>query len=356
MPGIFIGPLLPPPPHPLAVVAVVVPPPPVVVVVVPPPHPPAVVVAGGGGAPPPPPPPPPPPVIVGPIIPLGAFPPAIVVHPILLGVPFVQRLFTGAYPYDPRRTITWDADRYGVPQTAQHGVLQDAGLGAGVPIDANCIAYSCNGHFDPGWIAPVSRLLDANGVPRSCYRRAHKSHHCIICGWDMQEAHLVYPLGPIRLPAANLMQPFGHFCCFASGMHNYPHCRYQAIRALVPPIQIRWSVSANNGWQSGGHLGLNFTRWTLLEMLDLIVGMKLAGYLPVWAHGPYPTSFPGVVFDWKRILRFCAILRLTGKSLAPHNQLQRKWQLECGHAHLYFNAAFFALNMPIVNSRLPPLP
>ena len=95
-------------------------------------------------------------------------------------------------------------------------------------------------------------------------------------------------------------------------MHNYPHCRYQAVRALSPPLQIIWAVSANVGWQRGNHVGANFTRWTLVEIMDLIVGMKLAGYLPVWAHGPYPMAFPGVVFDWKRILRECPILRMTG--------------------------------------------
>ena len=34
---------------------------------------------------------------------------------------------------DPRFNLAWDADRYGTPQIAQHGVLQAAGLGGRSP-------------------------------------------------------------------------------------------------------------------------------------------------------------------------------------------------------------------------------
>lgn len=214
----------------------------------------------------------------------------------------------------------------------------------------------CNNTFDPNWILPCSRLLDNAGRPRTCYRRSYKSHTCILCGWFIQEGHLVYPLAPFRSPAENLYQPFAHFPCFTSSMHDYPHSRFQAVLAITRPQQVIWAVSQNVGWQMGNHNSVNYERWTLVEVLDLIVGMKLAGFLPVHPHGPYPMAFPNDKFDWNRILRFCPILRKTGKSVKPNNQLQKKWQLECKHVHLYFTPQFFAQHIPrIQNSNLPPL-
>jgi len=208
------------------------------------------------------------------------------------------------------------------------------------------------------WVQPLEPLRDAAGQPRGCYKRrpGAGTNKCCICGWDLAALHLVYPLSPFRPPVNNPYQNLGHFPCVESDLHNYLIMRFQAVRSLTHPQWLIWCASQNNGWQRGGQHGATFTRWMRVEVLDLLIGMKLAGYLPVHPYGPYPPSFPNQTISWARVQECCPLLRVTGKFIRPINQLQKKWQHECHLAYLMLTPQFFAAHVPVgVNANLPPM-
>jgi hypothetical protein len=136
---------------------------------------------------------------------------------------------------------------------------------------------------------------------------------------------------------------YWHYACSKSQLARYDMIRYQASLCLFHPHSLRWGVSANLGHHKDQE------SFTYYEMIDLFVGMKLAGFLNFDDDGNWIVEHR---IRWTIIRQYCFIIRLNGKDTEQMRAKYRKMIVD-GKYKRYFTQAFFDVVI-VERAPIPP--
>jgi hypothetical protein len=237
--------------------------------------------------------------------------------PLLLNPPENIPIYTGGFNYLHRDTLTFTAANHNGMAAINHGLLQGAYQGHGLPVNHNHVLFSSHNRFVPAlWIQPV--------VLGPCYTTTKVSGWCCACGFKLVNPNLNLQ----QRTKYYIPQPFTqndnyrnycHYACSQSHLLDYATVRYNAVMCLYYPLLLSWGVSQNNDHQGRGH------KWTYTEVIDLFVAMRLSGQLEA------PNK------QWNLVILYAPILQLRGRNV---EQIKKKFeQMQLVYAQ-YFTALF----------------
>ena len=225
---------------------------------------------------------------------------------------------------------------------SNHGlnIMPVDGVGV-LPIDGLNAAYNCDNWYDPHWIQPHSQRPLMSAKSASAADGADVNLMCLCCGWRFKEGD-VYFFSSIHTTMKI------HYPCRLSALMDYDLCRFEACLCRQTPPLLSWAVSRNDGHHMPpGNDPLTWTRWTYMEVVDMLVALKLSGNFPVGP--PYPPHLPPGA--WVTALQYAPILRSTGKTIA---QVELSWTNQRQHIPRLMTAAFLnAVVLPGINHHMP---
>jgi hypothetical protein len=183
--------------------------------------------------------------------------------------------------------------------------------------------YTDNGLYNPNMVRNYQQI----GTPKRLGAGTVFDQTCIACGFKLINNQRPNDFVAVcYLESNGRGDPMGHtktnvthFCCArAGGLLRYDYMRFQAVMALQNR-QI-WGVSHNNR-DTRSDMGNNIPiRWTMVEVIDLILAVKFYSGGNAAALGREGQG--GYNIDWNAVRLRAPILRCTGKT-AQH--LRDKW-------------------------------
>ena len=248
--------------------------------------------------------------------------------PIAVHVP----LYTGGFQYN-HDTLTWS-----IPGMNNHGLVQAAGLGMGLPMEAN-VHHLHHNLYTEQWIVPIGGIDTVRTTNTT-------TGWCFACGWRIVNPNR--PLDRVRFcptivpsSGSNTYKNYCHYSCSRSFLIDYNRMRFAAALCLYSPLRLRWAVSANMGHQG------NRVKWCYYEFVDLFVGLKLCGQLDLQEK------------DWNLVLRHCLILRLTHKTTVQMTKKYQQMMVVCIDSNQpkykrYFTNAFHDTVINFDPQNIPP--
>jgi hypothetical protein len=253
-------------------------------------------------------------------------------------------IYVGGFTYNGA-TKTYAYPNFTSASAALHGHIQNTVYGHGYHVNVGNLAYTCSGIYSSQWIMPqffdyFLKTTRRGGWCRGCgfYLVNPKDPYHV----DDPQDKVNYYYSSIPSGCDNYANYY-HYACSKSNFPEYDKMRYQASVCLFYPQSLRWGVSSNVGYHKGQE------SFTYYEMIDLFVGIKLAGFLNFDDEG---NRIPVARMEWKIIRKYCFILRLSGK-----DREQMRWKYKDmivdERYRRYFTQAFFDITI-LERAPVPP--
>jgi hypothetical protein len=240
--------------------------------------------------------------------------------------------YTGGFTH-PHHTYTYTAPNHETAAAVHHGMNQLSVYGWGYEVNLHNHHYTCHGLYDENWIVPLQ-------FPRY-YTTNRPTGWCVACGFYLTNPDR--PNEPVSyynaLPnsGVNNYLNYVHYPCAKSHLTRYSMIRYQASLCLFYPQILQWALSSNQNRHK------HQDSFTYCELVDLFVGLKLAGQLDQQGR-----------INWIRVRRYCFILRLNGKTIGQMKQKYRAYK-ENNRYERYFTNIFLQTVVIYDPATLPPM-